>query len=164
MQRLVSALVLARIDYCNSVLAGLPANTLAPLKRVMNAAVRLVARLGVSDHVTPTMRELRCLPVTFRVQYKLCLMVHASVNGRSPEYIRDVFVPMSSLQGRATVRSSTSSSFDVPRTRTGFGERAFYVAGPAAWNKLPPNLRIITDNCKFKSVLKANFLSIAYDS
>ena len=94
MQRIVSALVLARIDYCNSVRTDLPAITLAPLKRVMNAAVRLMARLGVRDHVTPAMRELHWLLVTFRVQHKLCLMVHASVNGRSPEYITDVVVPM----------------------------------------------------------------------
>ena len=85
MQRLVSAFVLARIDYCNSVLTGLPAITLAILKRVMNAAVRLVAGLSVRDHVPPATRELHWLPVTFRVQYKLCLMVHSSVNGRSPE-------------------------------------------------------------------------------
>ena len=131
---------------------------LASLKRVVNAAVRLVAGVGVCDHVTPAMRELHWLPVTFRVQYKLCLMVHASVNGRSSEYIKDVLVPMSSLQGRATLRSSRSGSFDVPRTRTGFDERAFSVAGPAAWNKLPPNLRLMTDNCKLKRALKANFL------
>ena len=114
MQRLVSPLVLSRKDYCDSVLAV----TLAHLNRVMNAAVRLVAGLGVRDHVTPAMRELHWLPVTFRVQYKLCLMVHSSVNGCSPEYITDVLVPMSSLQGRATLRSFTSGSFDVPRTRT----------------------------------------------
>ena len=162
MQRLVSALVLARIDYCNSVLAGLPAFTLAPLKRVINADVRLVASLGVHDHVTPAMRELHWLPVIFRVQYKLCLMVHASVNGCSPEYFTDVLVPISSLQGRATL--SSSGSFDVPRTRTGFGKRAFSVVGPAAWKKLRPNLRLITDNCKFKRALKALFFSIAYGS
>ena len=104
MQRLVSALVLARIDYCNSVLAGLPAISDVPLKWVMNAAVRLVAGLGVRDHVTPAMRELHWLSVTFRVQYKLCLMVHSSVNDRSPKYITDVLVPISSLQGRATLR------------------------------------------------------------
>ena len=56
MQRIVSALVQARIDYCNSLLTGLPAITLAPLKRVMNAAVRLLARQR--DHVTPAMREI----------------------------------------------------------------------------------------------------------
>ena len=73
------------------------------MKRVMNAAVRLVGGLGVRDHVTPAMRELHWLPVTFRVQYKLCLMVHSSVNGRSLEYITDVLVPMSSLQGDSKV-------------------------------------------------------------
>ena len=130
----------------------------------MNAAVRLVARLDVRDHVTPAMRELHWLPVTFRVQYNLCLMVHASVHGRSSEYFTDVLVPVSSLQGRATLRSSTSGYFDVPRTRTGFGERTYSVAGPAAWNKLPPNLRFITNNCKFKRALKAHFFSIAYGS
>ena len=98
----------------------------------MNVAVLLVAELGVRDNVTPAMRELHWLPVTFRVQYKLCIMVHSSVNRRSPEYITDVLVPMSSLQGRATLRYSTSGSFDVPRTRTGFSERSFSVAGPAA--------------------------------
>ena len=50
MQRLVSAFVIARLDYCNSVMAGLPASSLASLKRVLSAAVRLVAGLGPRDH------------------------------------------------------------------------------------------------------------------
>ena len=32
--RLVSAFILSRLDYCNAVLVGLPASTLAPLQRV----------------------------------------------------------------------------------------------------------------------------------
>ena len=44
-KRLVCALVLTRIDYCKSVLAGLPNSTLAPLQRVLNAAARFVANL-----------------------------------------------------------------------------------------------------------------------
>ena len=36
-QRLVSAFILSHIDYCNDVLAGLPATTLARLVRVLNA-------------------------------------------------------------------------------------------------------------------------------
>ena len=39
MARLVSALVLSRLDYCNAVLTGLPASTLAPLQRVLHARV-----------------------------------------------------------------------------------------------------------------------------
>jgi len=38
MERLVCALVLSLLDYCNIVLAGLPASTLAPLQRVLRVA------------------------------------------------------------------------------------------------------------------------------
>jgi len=45
-KRLVTALVLSRLDYCNAVLAlsltGLPESTIRMLERVQNAAVRLI--------------------------------------------------------------------------------------------------------------------------
>jgi len=70
-QRLVSALVFSRVDYCNSSLAGLPAGALAPLQRVLNAATRFVADLRPRDHVT-VQRSLHWLPFRQRIQYKLC--------------------------------------------------------------------------------------------
>src|SRR6218665_228483 len=74
--RLVSALIISRLDYCNSILANLPASTLAPLQRVLNAAARLVMNLGPRDHVTPALYELHWLPIQSRIQFKLCLLVH----------------------------------------------------------------------------------------
>jgi len=47
-QRLVSAAILSRLDYCNAVLAGLPDATVRPLQRIQNSAARLV--VGVSSH------------------------------------------------------------------------------------------------------------------
>ena len=41
-QLLVQALVISRIDYCNSLLAGLTACTFKPLQMMQNAAARLV--------------------------------------------------------------------------------------------------------------------------
>ena len=67
MQRLVSAFVIARLDYCNSVMAGLPASSLAPLNRVLSAAVRLVAGLERRDHVTEHMKRLHWLPIQFQI-------------------------------------------------------------------------------------------------
>jgi len=45
MAQLVTSLVITRIDYCNSILAGLPAFRLVPLQRVQNAAAQLVLNL-----------------------------------------------------------------------------------------------------------------------
>ena len=101
MQRLVSAFVLSQLDYCNSVLAGLPAVILKPLQRVMNAAVRLVDGFGWRDHITPAMRDLHWLPISYRIRYTLCMLMHTAVSNNSQEYITEILVRNSSLQDRA---------------------------------------------------------------
>jgi len=45
MKQVVSALIMSRLDYCNSFLVGLPWSSLAPLQCVQNAAARLVMGL-----------------------------------------------------------------------------------------------------------------------
>ena len=80
--RLVSAFVLSRLDYCNAVLAGLPAATLAPLQRVLDAAARLVLDLNPRVHATPALCELHWLPIAQRIEYKLCLLVHKTFIGQ----------------------------------------------------------------------------------
>ena len=99
MQRFVSALVFSRLDYCNAVLSGLPSTTLDPLRRVLNAAIRLVAAIGPRDHVTEQMKKLRWLPIKYRINFKLCLMMHAAVTGQCPQCIRDIVHPLSTLPG-----------------------------------------------------------------
>ena len=59
--RLVLALIMSRIDYCNSALAGLPQSTTTPLQRVQNAAARLVFELGPKEYVTPSILQLHWL-------------------------------------------------------------------------------------------------------
>jgi len=58
-QMLVQSLVITRLDYCNSLLAGLPASAIKPLQRIQNAAARLVFNFS---HVTPLFRVLHWLP------------------------------------------------------------------------------------------------------
>ena len=160
---LVSALIISRIDYCNSVLYGLLAITLALLQRVLHAAVRLVANLGYRDHVMPAMKELDWLPIAYCIKYKLCLMIHAAVNNRSPAYITDTLVPTSSLLHRERLRSHESGGFEVPRMRTESGRRAFSIAGPTVFNELPHNIRRTDNVTPLKRVLKAHLFKLAYD-
>jgi Reverse transcriptase (RNA-dependent DNA polymerase) len=48
--QLVQSFVLSRLDYGNSVLAGLPKSAIVPLQRVQNAAARLILDLRMNEH------------------------------------------------------------------------------------------------------------------
>ena len=72
--RLVAAMVISRLDYCNSVFVGLPADQIARLQRVQNNAARLVRKKGRRDHVTPLLKKLHWLSVKFRCQYKIATL------------------------------------------------------------------------------------------
>ena len=89
MKQLASAFILFRLDYCNSILAGLPKSTIATLQRVQNAAARMVLNLRPRDCISDGLRQLHWLPIESRIQFKLCLMMHLIHTGRCPSYISE---------------------------------------------------------------------------
>ena len=110
MARLASALVLSRLDYCNAVFTGLPASTLAPLRRVLHAAARVVMDLRPRDHVSPALRDLHWMPIKQRTEFKLCLLVHKTLVGHSPAYISDLLTSAADVSGRPAPRTSSRGS------------------------------------------------------
>ena len=105
---LIQALVLSRLDYCNSILANLPDVTLAPLVRVQHSAAKLIRNLKRQDPVLPLMMELHWLPLRFRITFKLCVLMHGVHYGTGPKYMNELVTPASSLPVRERLRSATS--------------------------------------------------------
>jgi len=60
--RLVVALVLSKLDYCNGVLAKLPASQLNRLQSVLHASVRLIYVARRHDHVKPLYNDFSGCP------------------------------------------------------------------------------------------------------
>ena len=116
MQRLVSASVISRLDYCNSTLARLSVCALKWLQRVLYATVRLVAGLGPRDHVRESMKDLHWLPIAHCIKFKLCILMHGAIFGQSLSYIRDLLIPVFEMQGRTRLRSAAAGLYDVPFT------------------------------------------------
>ena len=165
--KLAVALVFSRLDYCNAVLAGFPAVTLAPLQRVLHAAARLVNGLRPHDHITSALKELHWLPIAQRIDYKLCLLVHKSVIGNAPAYLTNLLTAVADVPSgpsRFALRDASNGNFVVPRTRLKLGDRAFSVAAPLAWNRLPTELKTSRSTAVFKRGLKTFLFRIAYDN
>ena len=74
---LVSAFVLSRIDYCNSLLFGSTHDVTSHLQRIQNYAARVILRLPMSSSITIHLKSLHWLPAKVRSTYKIaCLCYH----------------------------------------------------------------------------------------
>ena len=155
LKQVVSALVLSRLDYCNSLLVGLPNYQLDKLQKVQNHAARLVLGKQFSNHATEMLIELHWLPVRARIDYKLATFCFAAVrSSHSPSYIQEL---LHVYQPIRTLRSEGSMTLTTPKTKLKtFGDRAFSFAGPVVWNALPDSLRLLTCVDTFKKQLKTH--------
>ena len=84
---LVHALVTFRLDYCNSLLYGLPDYLIQRLQYVMNAAAKVITCNQKFDHVTPLLIELHWLPVCHRIVFKILLYTFKALHGATPTYV-----------------------------------------------------------------------------
>ena len=86
------------------------------------------------------------------------LLTYKALNGLAPDYIKDL---LKYNDSRRTLRSSNNRLLDEPRANLKtYGERAFSVAAPRLWNKLPLKIRLLSSETVFKANLKTYLLSV----
>ena len=77
----MQSLVMSRLDYCNALLIWIQQDLIAKLQRLQNSAARIVSRTRKYEHITPVLIKLHWLPIKFRIQFKVLLLVYKALNG-----------------------------------------------------------------------------------
>ncbi len=81
------------------------------MQLIQNAAARLFTRTKKSDHITPILAALHWLPVSFRIDFKILLLVFKALKGQASAYICDLLTP---YEPDRCLRSSGRALLMVP--------------------------------------------------
>ena len=162
---IVSALVLSRLDYCNSLLIDLPLTHIQRLQSVQNAAARLIFNLRRCDHITDALINLHWLRLPERITFKVARLTYRALHGSAPPYLVSSFTCVADTPHRRRLRSASTEQLDVPTCRRStIGGRAFHVAGAKVWNGLPSDVTSALSLSVFKNTLKTYLFRRCYET
>ena len=160
---LVSAFVLSRIVYCNSLLFGSTHDVTSHLQRIQNYAARVILRLPKLSSITIHLKSLHSLPVKVRSSYKIACLCYHCHSSTAPSYVTGML-----HKKPLHTHNTRSSSYTMPllnrpsHSRATLGDRAFSFASSSVWNSIPSDVRCAPSLSSFKSRLKTYLFRSVY--
>ena len=156
---LINALVLSKLDYCNSLLVGANEQKLKRLQIVQNDAARLILKKRRREHATPLLASLHWLPIRQRIIYKIVVMCHKCMYSHAPCYITDLICIKEHERQLRSSNDITQLKIPNMKLKT-FGERSFYYTAPKLWNSIPHQIREVSCLDTFKKNLKTYLFTL----
>ena len=162
---LVSAFVLSRFDYCNSLLFGSTHDVTSHLQRIQNYAARVILRLPKSFSITTHLKSLHRLPVKVRSTYKIACLCYHCHSSTAPSYVADML-----HKKPLHTRNTRSSSHTMPllnrpaHSKETLDDRSFSFTSCSDWNSIQNDVRCAPSLSSYKSRLKTYlFRSVCKD-
>jgi hypothetical protein len=154
------SIVMARVDYCNGILAGTTAKNIKKLQRIQDTLARVVTNAAYRQSSGPILFKLHWLPIEHRIQFKILTFAFRFHCGTLPEYLAKnlaLYKPVREL------RSSCRKLLTEPRAKTELVKRSFSFIAPHLWNSLPDEIMQLSSPMQFKTRIKTYLFKIAFN-
>ena len=152
-------LVTSRLDYCNSLLYGTSKSNLNKLQRVQSDLARVVLQAAWKSSSGPLLKQLHWLPVQQRIIFKMALITFNVKSSEQPSYLHsllDNYTPSRNL------RSEGQHLLRIPLRKSAAARRSFCFGAPTVWNSLNSKTREANSLESFKTRLKTELFSSAF--
>ena len=164
---LVLGTIMSHLDYCNSVLVGLPDVDIFKMQHIQNTAARMVVLNDVAMRDSNSrciLANLHWLPIC-RIEYKILTLVHKCLSSGIPKYLNNLLTEYPYAERRQGLRSQHQERrlVELKAKLKTFAARSFSCAGPKWWNRLPNTLKTIKDTQQFKIRLKTYLFKEEYN-
>ena len=101
---IIQGLILWRLDYCNSTLAGMSGKNMEKLERIQSMSWHIMQCLQKYNHISRPLKDLHWLKVPQRINFKLATLMFKCMQGTVPSYLMDLVItphscPLRSISG-----------------------------------------------------------------
>ena len=122
------------------------------LQVLQNSAARVIFGKRKRGHVTELLEDQHWLKVEPHIHFKVLCLVFKCIISLALAYLCNLII----------IKDPLKMVFNIPRTNTAYGDRAYQTYGPRFWTALPHSLRIIPNLDRFNAQLK-HYLFSSFD-
>ena len=154
------SLVRSIVEYASQVWSGTTIQNVLLLERLQRSATRYILQRDGLNY-RERLLELNMLPLTYRREYfDLCMFFKALRNYCDLDVNQQVTFTRNTEH--VTRNSADQSKLQVPKTNTELYKKTYFKRIVFSWNKLPANIRNLSDLNVFKNETYRYFLNLLY--
>ena len=160
---LVQALIISKLDYCNSLFLGIPQYNLDKLQWIQNMSCRVIKQLPKSAHITGYLAELHWLKIKEHIKCKVSILMFRCLHNLAPQYLIDITI--FTYHQELNLRSRNNFVLPTRLSRTTMVHTGLISSmGPWIWNSLPTTVKNANNLDTFNSRLKTHLFTQSYNN
>ena len=156
--QLVYSCILSRLNFCSSIYHSLPKKELKKLDKLIKSGARFIYKIcGVQrwQPMTPYLQRLHFLPIAYRSEFKINLLIYKCFSNQAPEYLKSLLIPRIKESNKQTRKDNDKTWLNKHSIeKLNYKCRCFRHIAPDSWNKLNVAVRDSPSIDTFKVRLK----------